>query len=170
MSINGPLKQIRRYTDGRTKQCFKNECDIDKIMARADKAGTISHLEKFSGVYADYSDVDFHTLTSKLTKGREIFDELPAEIRQEFGQSPQKFFDYVNDPENTEQLLEKLPGLAAPGRQIVNPTNPPTADEEAATAAASEPEASKPTPTPDVAATTPGPAQGASEPSAPSGA
>ncbi len=170
MSLNGPLKQPKNYKDGRTKQSFKDECDIVKIMARADKAGTISHLEKYEGVYADYSDVDFHKLTGQLTKGREIFDELPAELRQEFGQSPAKFFAYVNDPANKDDLLKKLPGLAAPGRQITNPTVAPTADEEAAVAAASEPEASKPKPTPDVAVATPGPAQGASEPSAPSGA
>ncbi len=170
MSLNGPLKQIKKYNDGRTKQCFKNECDIKKIMARADKAGTISHLEKYQGVYADYSDVDFQEITQKLTRGREIFDELPGELRAEFGQSPAAFFKYVNDPANAGDLRKKLPGLAEPGRQIINPTVPPTADEEAAAAAASEPLASKPRPTSDVAVATPGPAQGASEPPAPSGA
>ncbi len=163
MSINGPLEQVKKYTDGRTKQCFKNECDIKKIMARADKAGTISHLEKFQGVYADYSNVDFQKMTQELTRGREIFDELPAELRQEFSQSPQKFFAYVNDPANINDLRKKLPGLAEPGRQIINPTRPPTADEEAALAAASEPLASEPKPSPDVAATTPGPSEGVSE-------
>ncbi len=138
MSFNGPLKQIKKYTDGRTKQAFKDECDIQKIMARADKAGTISHLQKFKGVYADFSDVDFFEMTQKLTKGREIFDELPAELRQEFGQSPAKFFAYVNDPANKQDLRSKLPGLAAPGRQLEQ-ISPPTADEEAALAAGSEP-------------------------------
>jgi hypothetical protein len=164
--MNGPLKQVRKYTDGRTKQCFKNECDIVKIMARADKAGSISHLEKFQGVYADYSDVDFHTMTTQLTKGREIFDELPAELRQEFGQSPAKFFAYVNDPANIDELRKKLPGLAEPGRQL-NQTVAPMADEEAVITAASEPVASdKPIPTTVVAATTPGPKKAPTEPPA----
>ncbi len=161
---DGTLKQVTEYTDGRTKQCYKDECDIQKILARADKAGTMSHLEKFQGVYADYSNVDFHELTNKLTKGREIFDELPAELRKEFGQSPAAFFAYVNDPSNKDELLKKLPGLAAPGRQL-NRTRPPTADEEAAVAAASElasktdvtplEEEQKPTATADVATSTP---------------
>ncbi len=148
MSINGPLKQVKKYNDGRTKQSFKDECDIQKIMARADKAGTISHLEKFQGVYADFSDFDFQLQTQQLTRGREIFDELPAELRQEFGQSPAKFFAYVNDPANKDELRNKLPGLAAPGRQLVNPTVAPSADEEAALAAASEPASATSTPTP----------------------
>ncbi len=139
---DGRLVQPQSYPDGRTKQSFKDECNIEKIMARAEKAGTISHLEKFQGIYGDFSDYDFHEQTAKLTRGREIFDELPAEIRKEFGQSPAAFFAYVNDPENQEDLLKKLPALAAPGRQLLK-TSPDTADEKAALDAASEPKASE---------------------------
>ncbi len=141
MSINGPLEQVQEYTDGRTKQSYKDECDIQKIMARAEKAGTISHLTKFGGVYSDFSDFDFQEQTQMLTRGREIFDELPGELRQEFGQSPAKFFEYVNDPANVDELRKKLPGLAAPGRQMVS-TRPATADEQAVLDGASEPVAS----------------------------
>ncbi len=126
------------YDDGLTKQCHRDECDIQKIMARADIAGTISHLEKFEGVYADYSDFDFHEQTTKLTKGREIFDDLPAEVRREFGQSPAAFFNYVNDPENKDRIGKLLPDLAKPGTQKVE-VSPPDADTQAAAAAASEP-------------------------------
>ncbi len=138
---DGSLKQPI-YEDGRTKQSFKDETDIQKIMARADKAGTISHLEKYEGIYADFSDFDFHKQTTQLTRGREIFDELPAELRAEFSQSPSKFFAFVNDPANKEELRKKLPDLAAPGKQLIA-TKPPSADEEAAVAAASEPVASE---------------------------
>ncbi len=106
------------YNDGRTKQCHRDECDINKIMARFAVTGTISHLEKYEGVYADFSDFDFHEQTNKLTEGREIFDALPAEVRREFGQSPAKFFEYVNDPANAENLRKHLPALAKPGQQI----------------------------------------------------
>ncbi len=141
---DGSLKQPPNYPDGRTIQSFGDETNIQKIMARADKAGTISHLQKHEGTYADFSDFDFHTQTNKLTRGREIFDDLPAEIRQEFGQSPAKFFKYVNDPENVGELMKKLPALAKPGRQMMK-TRPATAD-EAAAAAASEPVASETAP------------------------
>ncbi len=106
------------YDDGRTKQCHADECDINKIMARFEVTGTISHLAKFEGLYADFSDFDFHAQTTKLTQGREIFDALPAELRREFGQSPAAFFEYVNDPENIEELRKKLPALAWPGQQL----------------------------------------------------
>ncbi len=123
----------KKYEDGRTKQAHRDETDIVKIMARFDKTGTISHLAKFEGTYSDFSDFDFHEQTTKLTRGREIFDELPAELRKEFGQSPGAFFKYVNDPANADKLREKLPGLAKPGRQLAAIT-PPSADLDAAIA------------------------------------
>ncbi len=130
------------YDDGRTKQSFKDETDINKIMARFDKTGTISHLAKYEGVYADFSDFDFHKQSNMLAQGGEIFAALPAELRQEFGQSPARFFNYVNDPRNIDELRRKLPALAEPGQQLPRSATP-DADKEAAIAAASEPVASE---------------------------
>ncbi len=130
------------YLDGRTKQCFADECDIAKIMARFDRTGTISHLAKYQAVYGDFSDFDFQTQTQMLTRGREIFDELPAELRQEFGHSPEAFFAYVNNPANMDDLRKRLPALAAPGQQLATLTEA-SADLDTATAAASEPAASE---------------------------
>ncbi len=144
------------YDDGMTKQSFRDECDINAIMARADQGVTISHLAQFEGVYADFSDFDFHEHTRKLTQGREVFDALPAEIRREFAQSPAAFFAYVNDPANINELAEKLPGLAKPGTQLPK-TSPPSADEQAALDAADALVASNPKPTPEVASDTPPP-------------
>jgi len=132
----------KEWGESRTEQCHKDECDINKIMARYQVNGTISHVNKYQGVYADFSDFDFHAHTQKLTQGREIFDALPSEVRDEFRQSPQAFFDFVNDPANKDDLLEKLPALAAPGDQLP-PENSPTADRAAREAAASEPVASE---------------------------
>lgn len=125
------------YDDGRTKQSFKDETDIQKIMARADKAGTISHLQKYEGVYADYSDFDFAQQINDLAKGRQIFEDLPAELRREFHQDPDEFFAYVNDPANIDKLDQKLPALAAPGKQVIDvlnvdpPDDPPVVDSPA---------------------------------------
>ncbi len=127
------LHPEKDYSDGRTKQCFADECDIDKIMARFDKTQTISHVAKYEGTYADFSDFDFHGHLNKMNEGQAIFDDLPAELRQEFGQSPAKFFEYVNDPANADQLQKKLTGLAKPGRQM------PGADQTKAEEAAQKP-------------------------------
>ncbi len=125
------------YLDGRTKQAFAGECDINKMLFRAQKAGSLSHLQKYETSYGDFADYDFQTAQLMLTRGREVFDALPSELRKEFDQSPAAFFDYVNDPANQDDLAKKLPALAMPGRQNIDasgktaPDDPPSSTESA---------------------------------------
>ena len=150
MSMLGTKTPV--YKDGRVKQSFKDETDINKILERANKSGTISHLNKHRGEYADFSDFDFFEAQLMLTKGREIFDDLPAEVRSEFNQSQADFFEYVNDPKNVDRLDELLPALAAPGRQNIDVSGKNLAD------GVSEPGASaKAKPSTEVADGTKGP-------------
>ncbi|AXL15078.1 internal scaffolding protein [Microviridae sp.] len=128
------------YDDGRTQQAFKDETNINKIMQRAQQTGTVSHIAKYAPFYGDFADFDFFENQRKLTLGREILDQAPSEIRAEFDNSPEKFFAYVNDPENVDRLPELLPMLAAPGKQNIDVTGktPPPAP----SGAPSEPPAS----------------------------
>ena len=119
MSMMQETTEERVYDDGRTKQSFKDETDINKILARAAAGGTISHLAKHGAVYGDFTDVDdLLTAHARLKKGQAIFQDLPGELRREFGNDMGAFFRYVNDPANAERLPELLPGLAAPGNQL----------------------------------------------------
>ncbi len=121
-------QKTKIYDDGRTEQGATDETDINRILARANVAGTMSHLQKYEGVYGDFAGFDFATHQKLLTQAREIFDDLPAELRQEFAHSPSQFFDYVNDPNNVDKLRELLPRLAKPGQQLMS-VRPATADE-----------------------------------------
>ncbi|AXL14806.1 internal scaffolding protein [Microviridae sp.] len=110
------------YEDGRTKQAFEEQTDVNRIMARAAKGETITHLAKYGAVYGDFSDIDdLLTASARLNKGVEIFKALPGEIKREFHNSPGEFFNYVNNPENKDKLHEVLPGLAKPGSQMPTP-------------------------------------------------
>ena len=102
----------------RTKQSFKDQTDINKILKKGMTNQTLSHLQEFEGVYGDFSDIDdLLTAHERLERGIEIFNKLPSEIRDEFGQSPSEFFNFVNDPANAGNLQSVLPQLAEPGRQ-----------------------------------------------------
>lgn len=108
-------EQPKNYKDGRTKQSFKDSTDINQILKKAQRTGTISHLSKYQPVYGDFSDFDFQTAHNTLIRGRQIFEELPSEVRREFDQSPAKFFEFVNNPENAADLARVLPAIAEPG-------------------------------------------------------
>ena len=117
-----PTFKSDNYDDGRTKQSFKDSTDINKILARAARGESISHLQRHGAAYGDFSDIDdLLDAHAKLARGREIFEELPSEVRREFDQDVSKFFKYVNDPRNKDQLHKVLPALAEPGTQLTRP-------------------------------------------------
>lgn len=127
------------YSDGRTKQAFKDHTDINKILQKAQRVGSLSHFMKHGAVYGDFSDVpDLLTAHERLARGEKIYNDLPSELRREF-KDQFEFFSYVNDPANVPRLKELLPALAAPGRQ--RPAVVRSAATEANPAVASAPSA-----------------------------
>ena len=113
------LKNISpSYGPGRTKQSFKDSTDINVLVAKAQKGHAISHLNRYGAVYGDFTDIpDLLTAHGRLEQANQIFSELPGEIRREFHQSPQEFFEFVNDPQNSDRLADIFPDLAKPGNQ-----------------------------------------------------
>lgn len=117
MSLNGHMVDVfPDYSkDGMTKQSFKDSTDVNKILAKFQKTGVISHLAKFGPEYGNFSDVDFMQAQVALARGKEIFEALPAEVKREFKQDAGAFFAFVNDPGNKDRLKEVLPAIAEPG-------------------------------------------------------
>lgn len=104
------------YKDGMTKQSFKDSTDINKILDKARKGHAISHVNRFGAEYGDFTDMpDLLTAHERLKRAQEIFDELPAEVKREFGQDPQSFFAFANDPKNSAKLAEVLPQITETG-------------------------------------------------------
>ncbi len=140
MSLNGPLTQVQKYDDGRTKQSFRDETDINKILHRAQKAGTLSHLQAYEGTYSDFADFDFLEAQLQMTQGREVFDALPSELRNEFKNSSAAFFAHVNDPINAAKDDYGLKALAMPGRQNIDVSGKTAPDDPPVAVATPEPE------------------------------
>lgn len=116
---------------GRTKQSFKDDTDINKILKKAQKAGTLSHLQKHGAFYGDFANApaDLFEAREQIERGAQIFAELPSELRREFRNDPLEYFQFVNDPANRDRLPEVLPEIAEPGRYFpdVSPRTPPGA-------------------------------------------
>lgn len=118
-TITGP----KNYDDGRTKQSFKDQCDINKMLNKAAKTGSIAHLMKYDkAVYGEF-DGEFTLLDAqnKLAYANQIFSELPSEIRNEFNNNALDFVNFAGDPANNEKLGELFPALAEPGKYFPNP-------------------------------------------------
>lgn len=116
---------------GRTKQSFKDSTDINKILQKAQKAGSLSHWQKHGAFYADLADLPTDPFEARevLNRAHEIFQEMPSEIKKEFHQDPLEFARFASDPENAGRIPQLLPELAKPGRYWpdVSPYSPPDA-------------------------------------------
>lgn len=89
-----------------TKQAFKDECNINKIIAKYQKTGAITHLNKNAPQYGYATSLDFREALEVVKEGQRLFDELPANIRKICDHDPAKFLEFVQDPKNKDQLVE----------------------------------------------------------------
>lgn len=113
---------------GRTKQSFRDECDINLIVPQANKTGLLTHITASGGRYEDLSNApDYQTALNLVISADAAFQELPAGIRKTFDNDPETFLSFMDDPENAEKCIEM--GLMAkpdtPGEK--NPPGEPAA-------------------------------------------
>lgn len=91
----------------KTDQSFKKECDVNHIMSRFAKTGEITHLRRQQGVYADITNLKgLQESAEQLHTVREIFNELPSELREKLDNNPLNFIDYLQDPKNLEEATK----------------------------------------------------------------
>lgn len=91
----------------RTKQSFKDDCDINSIMKKYEKTGVVAHQAKYQGNYADVSGgLDYHASMNAVTRAQEMFMQLPASVRTKFGNDPGRFLEFAMDPANDEEMIK----------------------------------------------------------------
>lgn len=104
---NDPSVPVRKLfpLPTRTKQSFTEECNINNIMARFEKTKVVEHLNQNQGNYGDFTNVtDYHTSLNAVIAAQTSFNSLPAQLRATFQNDPGKFYDFVNNPENIDEM------------------------------------------------------------------
>lgn len=91
-----------------TQQQFKKECDVNEIVMKFRRTGTITHVRNAAaGVYADMSSIpSYQDALNTIIKANEAFAEVPADIRNRFAHDPQKFIDFLADPKNDDEAVK----------------------------------------------------------------
>ena len=116
-----------------TKQADKAAADINNIVKKyANRADEFRILQMANqGAYDDFSEVpSFLEAQNILLKTQEQFAALPSSLRDELGNDPARFLEYVADSKNSDELiklgLKKAPvAPPEPVRVIVeNPDKP----------------------------------------------
>lgn len=105
------VTQDRGPEESQVQQHLAEDTDINNIMAKYQKTGVFQHVSSVMGEYGDFSDApDYQTALNRIMEAESTFMELPARVRDRFGNDPAKFVEFSTNPENIEEL-RKL-GLA----------------------------------------------------------
>ncbi len=90
--------------ESRTKQSFADSTDINLIMKKFEKTGTIEGDIQSGLSFGDFFDAeDYHTSLNKVRAADMAFAELPAAIRARMDHDPGKFVEFVADPKNLDE-------------------------------------------------------------------
>lgn len=114
-----------------TDQSFKEEADINTIMAKYQSTGEMPVLNQTHPQYLDVTEQDFHTHMNFILEAQALFDDLPSKIRDRFGNDPAAFLGFVNDEANYPEMARLgLLSEEATIRYNSPQTPPPTAPQE----------------------------------------
>lgn len=111
----------------RTKQSFKDECDINRIMARYAATGTLDFVNRREAQFLDVSDIDFQNAMKIVTESREAFMTLPSAVRDRFNNDPAQLLGFLSDDSNREEAIKM--GL------VIKPIDAPAPEVTASAAA-----------------------------------
>jgi len=114
------LQTTTPYKEGEeplVKQSMKAECDINNILAKFQKTGSLTHAKDYGGQYGEVESVTFHDAMNIVKDTQNMFDALPSTLRNKFNHSPGQFLDFVQNPENLPEMHEM--GLTSSSYQPV---------------------------------------------------
>lgn len=114
MIIRSRYKIVRAEGEGQTvistpslaKQEFREECDINRIMARYTSRGVVPPVVS-GGRYGDFSGVtDFLSAQLAVKEAENAFAALPSTVRDRFSNSPAKLMAFLEDPANKDESIK----------------------------------------------------------------
>lgn len=127
--------QLFCHGEPRTKQSFKEECDINNIVARFAR-NTGVDLSKatgypLDGMFGDFSNVgSLRDMYERFADAEESFLSLPAKIRKRFSNDPLTFMEFCSDEKNIEEM--RALGLVQPSQSPESGPSVETPKEQAA--------------------------------------
>lgn len=98
-SVTGEKSGITFEQPSRTLQSFKDDADINCIIARYENTGVlvdptvpVSRIPQFG----DFSDMpSYQEAQNVIVAATNAFDALPSKIRERFGNNPAAYFQFV---------------------------------------------------------------------------
>ena len=110
---------------GRTRQEFKDDQDVNNIVSRFRSGGNVMHMQEGVPFYGDFTQAsDYHSAVDAVMRADEKFMSLPAAVRAYVDNDPGQFLTALED-EATKEEMVKL-GLQIESDVASEPTPPPS--------------------------------------------
>lgn len=94
-----------------TQQQFKDEADINYIVSMYDSSGVMPTFhgdgQPAQPVFGDFASLpdNAQEMYNRMIEAKNNFDNLPLEVRKLFNYDPAAFLDFVDNPENLDELV-----------------------------------------------------------------
>lgn len=136
-----------------TVQSEKDNCDLNVILKRMEKAGPDAFVDTIDALmasahaaqYGDASNIgDFKSVQDNVANVKSEFSLLPADIRSKFQNDPVVLLEFLSNPENAADaakmgLLRAAEAVPAPAEPSIAPTGAEGGAAAVAPAAAPQP-------------------------------
>lgn len=91
----------------RTKQAFKDECDVNTILKRYKSTGVLPNMIKENAKYGDFSSpLDYQESLNLVLHAQQQFNSLSSHVRERFNNDPQKFLEFTSDSKNIDEMVK----------------------------------------------------------------
>lgn len=97
--------------NSRTKQQFKDEADINRLVSRYIKTGSFGQTGTRPPQFGDFVGIDYTSMQNQIVHAQEQFAALPSEVRRRFANDPGNLLAFLADPRNQDEAVRL--GLAA---------------------------------------------------------
>lgn len=112
--------------EGRTKQQFRDEVNINTIMKRYRHSGIIPETRSEPGHYGDFSNIaGYDEAIEAVNNANAAFAELPSDVRTRFGNDPQELMNFMAEDGHEEEAREL--GILPPLKPEPDPNEEPVA-------------------------------------------
>jgi len=106
----------------RTKQSFRDECDINNILRQFNVTGELL-INGVQPQYGDFSGItDYQSALNAVMAAQDSFLALPAKVRAKFDNDPALFVEFASDEANRDEM--KALGLLHEQAAVAAVTSP----------------------------------------------
>jgi hypothetical protein len=94
-----------------TQQQFKDEADINYIIAMYNSSGVMPSFhgdgQPSEPIFADFAELpdSAQEMYNQMLQAKANFDNLPLDIRKRFNYDPGAFLEFVDNPNNVDELV-----------------------------------------------------------------